>query len=294
MFGIDPIANRRKRDQMALQELQNKGQLDVTKEQNTGAMTLAQWNALAAHAKTLGISPDTIAELKPQRLAIDKTTLDTADTNAKVGDVQAKQRGSMYGVNPTPVGMNPDVQEGGRRSIVAEAVNPANKAAKDNAIDVRNPQLRQDPFNPLSFGVTPFLGENKTGSYFDTKTGQMIPEQSSSALRPGLPIPDEFQRQKAEQEVAVAKAANLRNPMFGRGLGVLAPQAAGPVAPQIQPSVAPQEPTSIAGTAGINLTNDLMRKWMLKQQQMKQQQIQPVAPSPFGIVPPMLPNSRTY
>jgi len=260
MFGIDPVANRQRRDrsaeldktiagELARTKLANQGQLDVTNAQGKNSMTLEQWKALAEHAKTLGISPDTIAELKPKRMEIDAKTLDTRKTNTDVADAQAKQRGSMYNVNPPVAGLNPDIAEGLRRSTVAEAVNPAMAMAKANSFDIARPQLRQDTVNPLSFGVTPFINESKTEGYFDTKTGQMVPGQSSQSLTPGMPVPDAYQLQRAEQEEAMAqamaKAANLSNPMFGRGLGVLNSRTA--------PTPAPAAPAAAAPTAIDNI-----------------------------------------
>jgi len=267
MFGIDPVANRQRRDrsaeldktiagELARTKLANQGQLDVTNAQGKNSMTLEQWKALAEHAKTLGISPDTIAELKPKRMEIDAKTLDTRKTNTDVADAQARQRGSMYGTNPPVAGLNPDIAEGLRRSTVAEAVNPAMAMAKANSFDIARPQLRQDPVNPLSFGVTPFVNESKMDSYFDTKTGQMVPGQSSQSLTPGMPVPDAYQLQRAEQEEAmalqraeqeeaIAQAANLSNPMFGRGLGVLNSRTA--------PTPAPAAPAAPAPTAIDNI-----------------------------------------
>lgn len=300
MLGIDPVANRQRRDrsaeldktiagELARTKLANQGQLDVTNAQGENSMTLEQWKALAEHAKTLGISPDTIAELKPKRMEIDAKTLDTRKTNTDVADAQAKQRGSMYNVNPPVAGLNPDIAEGLRRSTVAEAVNPAMAMAKANSFDIARPQLRQDPVNPLSFGVTPFVNESKMDSYFDTKTGQMVPGQSSQSLTPGMPVPDAYQLQRAEQEEAMAQAANLSNPMFGRGLGVLnsrtapTPAPAAPVAPAPAP----------ADESGRQLTNDLIRRWLQKQRQEQQQQQQGILPSPFGM-PGRIPTHRTY
>lgn len=300
MFGIDPVANRQRRDrsaeldktiagELARTTLANQGLLDVENARGKNSMTLEQWKALAEHAKTLGISPDTIAELKPKRLEIDNKTLDTRKTDADVSDAQSKQRGSMYGVNPPVAGLNPDIAEGLRRSTVAEAVNPAMAMAKANSFDIARPQLRQDPVNPLSFGVTPFVNESKMDSYFDTKTGQMVPGQSSQSLTPGMPVPDAYQLQRAEQEEAMAQAANLSNPMFGRGLGVLnsrtapTPAPAAPVAPAPAP----------ADESGRQLTNDLIRRWLQKQRQEQQQQQQGILPSPFGM-PGRIPTHRTY
>lgn len=218
MFGIDPVANRQTRQkdamlerqiagELARQRLANQGQRDVTTLQGKNNITLEQWKALAEHAKTLGISPDNIAELKPKRLEIDNKTLDMRSTDASVANVQSKSRGSMYGVNDAPAGVNPDIAEGLRRSNVAEAVNPANAAAKANALDITRPQLQPDPSNPLSFGVTPYLQENKTGSYFDTATGRMVPDQSTTSLQPGQPILTDYDVRQKRAQFEAAKAA---------------------------------------------------------------------------------------
>jgi hypothetical protein len=290
MFGIDPVANRQKRDraseldktiagELARTKLANQGQLDVTNAQGKNSMTLEQWKALAEHAKTLGISPDTIAELKPKRMEIDAKTLDTRKTNTDVADTQARQRGSMYGVNSPVVGLNPDIAEGLRRSTVAEAVNPAMAMAKANSFDIARPQLRQDTVNPLSFGVTPFINESKTEGYFDTKTGQMVPGQSAQSLTPGMPVPDAYQLQRAEREEAAAmeaeQAAKLSNPMYGRGMGVLAPPG---MPPQMQQAALPQVPQQPSKANFISTLLDAIRR----EQQKQRPPTQPLFPGRVG------------
>ena len=47
LFGIDPIANRQRREKLELQKLENQGRLDVAKLGNTGQMDVAKLNNAA-------------------------------------------------------------------------------------------------------------------------------------------------------------------------------------------------------------------------------------------------------
>jgi len=248
MFGIDPVANRNRKMQLMLQELQNKGQMDVEKERNRGQLDVTkaggeetrkktELDAMIKWAEANGLSPSAISTLQKERDQLDKTKIGTRQTEAGIDDVKAKSKGAEYGINPMPGGVNPRVAEGIKRSAEAEAIAPAQQLRKAAAIEIDKPLILPNSDNPLNNSISPYLGLSKTGSYFDTKSGQMIPEQSHSTLNPGAPI---FTQADIERAIAdEAKAAeeakraaispNANNPMFGKGLGVLQPEGINPL-----------------------------------------------------------------
>lgn len=257
MFGIDPVANRQRKDAIMLQQLQNQGQLDVEKERNAGSLAVtreagtvaekkAQLDAMLKWAEANGLSPDAISTLKKERDQLDKTKIGTKQTDAEVSDVQSKSRGAQYGVNPLPGGVNPVVAEGIKRSVEAEAVAPAQQYRKQAAIDISKPLVLPNLDNPLKNSISPYLGLTKTGGYFDTKSGTMVPERQTEAVVPGMPLFTEADIKQAEAEEAAAEeAARLKNvspnashPMFGKGLGVLA-------LPGVTTPEAPAEPATM-------------------------------------------------